>query len=66
MCDFLEIIPPHFVILRLVSTANPAYLIAPKWINQRSEVLHQIEKELEKRGTYQGYRYRYESTSCPH
>lgn len=66
ICDFLEIIPPHFVILRLVSTANPAYLIAPKWINQRSEVLHQIEKELEKRGTYQGYRYRYESTSCPH
>ncbi len=64
ICDFLEIIPPHFVVLRLVSTADPAYLIAPKWINQRSKVLYQIEKELEKRGTHQGFRY--ESIGCPY
>ena len=64
ICDFLEKIPPHFVVLRLVSTADPAYLIAPKWINQRSKVLYQIEKELEKRGTHQGFRY--ESIGCPY
>jgi len=57
VCDFLERIRSDIVILRLVSTANPRYLIAPLWINKRSEVIKKINEELERRGTFQGYLY---------
>jgi hypothetical protein len=57
ICDFLERIPPRFVILRLVSSANPVYLVAPQWINKRAEVVEDIKRELERRNTYQGYLY---------
>lgn len=54
-CDFLERISAKTVILRLVSTAFPRYLIAPLWINNKSEIKEAVLKELERRGTYQGY-----------
>jgi len=52
--SFLELIPPHWVILRLVSDADPQYLIAPAWINNKQKVLKSIEDELRKRNTWQG------------
>ncbi|MBU0878930.1 MAG: TIGR01212 family radical SAM protein [Candidatus Omnitrophica bacterium] len=52
--SILSRIPPFFVVLRLVSSALPDYLVAPLWINRRSEVVEDIRKELEKRGTRQG------------
>lgn len=61
-CDFLEKIPPTMVILRLVSTAFEKYLVAPLWINNKSEVIAAINKELIRRGTHQGYQY--EGISC--
>jgi radical SAM protein (TIGR01212 family) len=57
ICDFLERLPSSVVLLRLVSTASMDYLVAPLWINNREEVILSIKKELEKRGTYQGYLY---------
>jgi radical SAM protein (TIGR01212 family) len=54
LCDFLEHIPSKTVILRLISTAFPEYLIAPLWINNKSEIKEAVIKELERRGTYQG------------
>ena len=54
ICDFLEKIPSSVAILRLVSTAFSEYLIAPQWINQKQKIIKGIEKELAKRGTYQG------------
>ncbi|MDD5680630.1 MAG: TIGR01212 family radical SAM protein [Candidatus Omnitrophica bacterium] len=53
-CDFLEVTNPGCVIFRLVSDANPDFLIAPKWINRKSEVINAIKKEFEKRHTKQG------------
>jgi hypothetical protein len=57
ICDFLEIVPPDLVVLRLVSSAHPSYLVAPLWINKRNEIIEKIRKELENRNTYQGYFY---------
>jgi len=61
-CDFLELIPRQVIILRAVSTAQRDYLIAPRWINQRSAVLEGIEREFARRKSYQGYRY--EGVTC--
>ncbi|MDD5585223.1 MAG: TIGR01212 family radical SAM protein [Candidatus Omnitrophica bacterium] len=57
LCDFLERLPKTWVILRLISTANPKYLVAPRWINDKTKIIEGIKEELEKRGTRQGSRY---------
>jgi len=57
VCDFLEITNPRCVIFRLVSDANPDFLVAPKWINKKSEVINTIKKEFERRHTRQGAKY---------
>lgn len=62
ICDFLERLPCQVVILRLVSTAFEDCLVAPSWINQKQKVIQAIEKELNKRGTYQGFDH--ESAGC--
>ncbi|MCF7873722.1 MAG: TIGR01212 family radical SAM protein [Candidatus Omnitrophica bacterium] len=54
LIDFLKLIPKDFVILRLVSDANPSQLIAPKWLNQKSKVLQKLDKRLEKENIWQG------------
>lgn len=58
VCDFLELTDPRCVIFRLVSDANPDFLVAPKWINRKSEVINAVKKEFERRGTKQGSRWR--------
>lgn len=58
VCNFLELIPPDWVILRLISGASKEYLIAPKWVNQKQFIISKIEEELKKRGSYQGKRFK--------
>ncbi|MDP2923239.1 MAG: TIGR01212 family radical SAM protein [Candidatus Omnitrophota bacterium] len=55
ICDFLERIPKSMVILRLISTALPQYLIAPLWINNKTKVIEAIIAELKRRETHQGF-----------
>ncbi|MBU1113143.1 MAG: TIGR01212 family radical SAM protein [Candidatus Omnitrophica bacterium] len=57
VCDFLERIPPKWVILRLVSDADRDYLVAPDWINNKPAVIEEIRKELARRETFQGSYY---------
>lgn len=54
LIDFLKLIPKNLVILRLVSDANPNQLIAPKWLNQKSKVLQELDKKLEEQDIWQG------------
>jgi radical SAM protein (TIGR01212 family) len=54
LCDFIEHLPKNVVILRLISTANPRYLVAPKWINNKNGIITKIRQELETRDTFQG------------
>ncbi|MDP3789459.1 MAG: TIGR01212 family radical SAM protein [Candidatus Omnitrophota bacterium] len=58
VCDFLEIMNPDCVIFRLVSDANPDFLVVPRWINRKSEVISAIKKEFEGRHTKQGSLWR--------
>ncbi len=50
----LEILPPNVLIQRLTGDPDPKTLVAPSWTLRKMEILNRIEKELEKRDTYQG------------
>jgi len=49
LVEFLRLIPRDWVILRLVSDADPAMLVAPDWINRKQETLTLIEQALDKK-----------------
>ena len=52
--DILEILPPQMIIHRLTGDAPRKDLIAPLWSLKKWEVLNAIDRELERRGTWQG------------
>lgn len=54
VCDFLEILPPETTIHRLAGNGLQALKIAPLWLNKKFEVLNKIDRELEKRNSWQG------------
>ncbi len=54
---FLEHLSPDVIIQRLVSEAHTDLLIAPEWLKNKSDVIQEIEKELEARDTWQGKKY---------
>ncbi|MBD3263469.1 MAG: TIGR01212 family radical SAM protein [Candidatus Omnitrophica bacterium] len=54
LIGFLTRIPPHWVILRLVSGADKQTLIAPSWVNEKQKILKMIQEEMRKRGARQG------------
>lgn len=56
--DFLELLPPLAVIQRLTGEAPRDRLVAPLWALRKQEVLQAIERELERRGSRQGSRWR--------
>ena len=64
VCDFLAILSPNVVIHRLFAEAKPGELIAPKWAEQdngrrnKQQILRMIERELIRRGTRQGAKFR--------
>ncbi|MFH0701937.1 MAG: TIGR01212 family radical SAM protein [bacterium] len=54
VCDFLENLPPEVIIHRLAGNGLKEILIAPEWLSEKFKILNQIDKELEKRDSYQG------------
>ena len=53
----LEILPPQIVIMRLTGDPeinNNSEIPAPSWVQKKFTVINDIDKQLEKRGTYQG------------
>ena len=54
VCDTLEILPKDIVIGRLTGDGAASYLIAPLWTKLKNDVLNSIDKEMYKRGSYQG------------
>lgn len=58
VASFLESLPPRCVIERLVGDAPPEFLRAPEWSLDKSAVLREIEAELRRRGTFQGWAWR--------
>jgi radical SAM protein (TIGR01212 family) len=52
--EFIERLSPQLVLQRLFATAPDEILIAPKWGKSRSEILRDIERRLEEKGSFQG------------
>lgn len=57
VCDQLEILPPETVIARVTGDGLADSLLAPLWSRRKTEVQNEIDKELYRRGTYEGYSY---------
>ncbi len=54
ICDQLELIKPETVIQRLTGDGDREHLIAPLWSMKKFVVLDEIDKEMHRRGTFQG------------
>jgi radical SAM protein (TIGR01212 family) len=54
VCDFLERLPPTMVIQRLSGDAPPEYLVAPAWCLEKQALLEGVERELQRRDSWQG------------
>ena len=57
VCDVLEILPSRIVIQRLTADGYRDIFLAPEWAKNKLDVLNSINKELERRDSYQGKRY---------
>lgn len=60
VCDQLEILPQNMVVHRITGDGPPDLLIGPMWTDKKWEVLNAIERELERRDSYQGIHYQEE------
>jgi radical SAM protein (TIGR01212 family) len=54
VCDFLERLPPSMVIQRLSGDAPPEYLVAPAWCLEKQALLESVQRELQRRDSWQG------------
>jgi hypothetical protein len=54
--DFVEILPPHFVIHRLTGDPHRQELLAPGWCLNKARVMGKIWEEFTRRGSRQGSR----------
>lgn len=55
VCDQLELLKDNIVIHRLTGDGAKEDLIAPLWTLKKVSIINDIDKELKKRGTYQGF-----------
>ncbi len=55
--DVLEVLPPAMVIQRLTADGYRDIFLAPSWAGSKLDVLNSINRELEKRDSYQGIYY---------
>lgn len=58
VCDQLEILNPEIVINRITGDPKKEDLIEPNWLLKKFVVLNDIDKELNRRDTYQGIKYK--------
>jgi len=58
VCDMLEILPPETIIHRLAANGKNDRLIKPLWLKKKFSTVNKINKELEKRQSYQGKLYK--------
>jgi hypothetical protein len=54
VCDILEILPPEMVIQRLTADGYRDIFLAPQWAVNKMDVLNAIDREMERRDSYQG------------
>ncbi len=54
VCDQLEVLPEDTVIGRVTGDGVSDELLSPLWSRRKTEVANEIDKEMYRRGTYQG------------
>jgi len=54
VCDQIELMPAETVVARVTGDSPAEYLAAPLWCRRKTEVTNMIDRELYRRGTYQG------------
>jgi len=52
--DFIELMPSHIVLRRIVGAARQEHLLAPEWTLHTNDAVNAIIGELEKRNSFQG------------
>ncbi len=57
VCSQLEVLPPKLIIARLTGDGERGRLIAPQWSLKKLCVMNEIDKEMVKRGSWQGKFY---------
>lgn len=62
VCDQLELLPPEMVIQRLTGDGERSQLIGPLWSLKKLAVQNEIDKELLRRGSWQGKFYQKETS----
>lgn len=55
VADQLEILRPEIVIHRITGDPDKKNLIKPEWVTKKFSVIDDIDKELKRRNTYQGF-----------
>ncbi len=55
--DVLEVLPPDMIIQRLTADGYRDIFLAPDWAMNKLDVLNSIDRELQKRDSYQGKYY---------
>ena len=58
VADVLEVLPSEMVIQRLTADGYREIFLAPDWAMNKLDVLNSINKELERRESYQGKNYK--------
>ena len=58
VCDQLEYLNPNIVIHRITGDPRKEDLIAPEWLVKKRIILNNIDKEMVKRNSYQGKKYK--------
>jgi radical SAM superfamily enzyme len=58
VCDQLEVIPQETVIGRITGDGAPNDLLAPEWSRKKLVVMNEIDKELVRRNSMQGAKYK--------
>jgi len=56
--DFLELLPPRCIVERISGEAPPDFFIGPTWCLDKPGVRLAVQRELERRDTRQGQRWR--------
>lgn len=57
VCDFLEYLPQKTTIHRLAGNGLRTELIAPRWISKKLDTLNRIDREFERRNSWQGIKF---------
>jgi radical SAM protein (TIGR01212 family) len=57
VCDILEALPTDMVIQRLTADGYRDIYLAPDWGKRKLDVLNAIDRELERRNSFQGRKY---------